>query len=376
MRIGLTYDLRDDYLKLGFDEQQVAEFDRADTIVALEKTLRALGHKPERIGRVGALLERLAAGDARGRWDLVFNIAEGMSSTGIGREAQVPVLLDLYGIPYVFSDPLVCTLTLHKGVTKRVVRDLDLPTPDFAVVSSQAEIAAVDLPFPLFAKPVAEGSSKGVTGASRIRNREELAVVCCDLLERYAQPVLVETFLPGREFTVGIVGTGERARAIAAMEVHLLPGAEQAVYSYQNKENCEELVRYTLAEGAIRDEAFTLALAAWRGLGCRDGGRVDVRADASGRLNFIEVNVLPGLHPEHSDLPILSTMSGLKYKDLIGEILESAIARLPKESEIREVKPRGKRGSAGRSGKGGSVPRRPKPAKVAARARQGRRGSR
>jgi D-alanine-D-alanine ligase len=113
------------------------------------------------------------------------------------------------------------------------------------------------------------------------------------------------------------------------MEVHLLAGAEAEVYSYQNKENCEELVRYSLATGDEEREAFDLALAAWRGLGCRDGGRVDVRADAAGRLNFIEVNVLPGLHPEHSDLPILSNLRGLKYPDLIRQILESALRRLP-----------------------------------------------
>jgi D-alanine-D-alanine ligase len=334
MRIGLTYDLRDDYLKLGFDDQQVAEFDRADTIASLEKALRMLGHRPDRIGRVQVLIDRLAKGE---RWDLVFNIAEGLSAAGIGRESQVPLLLDLHGIPYTFSDPLVCALTLQKAVCKLAVRGLGLPTPAFAVVSSQADIARVRLPYPLFAKPIAEGSSKGVFGNSKVRNPEELAIVCCGLLERFRQPVLVETFLPGREFTVGMVGTGERAEAIAAMEVHLLPHAEAEVYSYANKENCEELVNYTLAEGPIRDEAFALALAVWRGLGCRDGGRVDVRADASGRLSFIEVNVLPGLHPEHSDLPILSTMSGLGYPELIARILESALERAPQR--IREVKP-------------------------------------
>ncbi len=348
MRIGLTYDLRDDYLKLGFDEQQVAEFDRADTIVAIEKALRAMGHKPDRIGHVQHLLRRLAKGD---RWDLVFNIAEGVSNTGIGREAQVPTLLDLHGIPYVFSDPLVCSLTLHKGVTKRIVRDLGLPTPDFAVVNSERDLKDIDLPFPLFAKPIAEGSSKGVNARSKSRNRSELTSICRELLKRYEQPVLVETFLPGREFTVGIVGTGAKARAIAAMEVHLLPGADAGVYTYKNKEDCETLVRYSLAKGPIRTEAFALALAAWRGLGCRDAGRVDVRADRSGRLNFIEVNVLPGLHPEHSDLPILSKMAGLGYAELLAEIVGSAAGRI--------AGPKGARGTgtSGRSARTKSKPR-------------------
>lgn len=322
MRIGLTYDLRDDYLKLGFDEEQTAEFDRLDTIEGLEGAIRAMGHTPVRIGNVRALLDRLASGD---RWDLVFNIAEGLS--GVGREAQVPAILDIHNIPYTFSDPLVSALTLHKAVTKRIVRDLGLPTAPFAVVESQSDVDAIDLPFPLFAKPVAEGSSKGVSARSKVSDHSELARTCRDLLDQFSQPVLVETYLPGREFTVGIIGTGARARAIAAMEVHLLPAAEAGVYSYDNKEDYESRVRYTLAEGAAKEEAFSLALAAWRGLGCRDGGRIDVRADAAGRLNFIEVNVLPGLNPVRSDLAILSRLSGLAYNDLIAKIIESALER-------------------------------------------------
>ena len=337
MHIGLTYDLRDDYRKLGFDEQQVAEFDRADTIDAIERAIRAMGHTTDRIGHVRSLLLRLHKGQ---RWDLVFNIAEGISSTGIGREAQVPTLLDLHGIPCVFSDPLVSALTLHKGMTKRVVRDLGLPTPEFAVVSDETDIARVRIPFPLFAKPIAEGSSKGVSGASRVRTRAELAATCRDLLHRYKQPVLVEAFLPGREFTVGLVGTGREAEAVAAMEVNLLPGAEAGVYSYENKEKCEELVKYTIARGRIAKEACALALAAWRGLGCRDAGRVDVRADARGRLNFIEVNVLPGLHPEHSDLPILWGLSGMTYQALIARIVDSATERIKPGTAVTELKPR------------------------------------
>jgi D-alanine-D-alanine ligase len=328
MRIGLTYDLRDDYLKLGLDPEQTAEFDRLDTIEGLEGALRAMRHEPDRIGNVGALQERLGRGH---RWDLVFNIAEGLR--GIARESQVPMLLDLHDIPYTFSDPLVCALTLHKGLTKRVVRDLGLPTADFAVVEEVADAADLKLPFPLFAKPVAEGSSKGVSGRSKVSSQADLVAVCGELIGQFQQPVLVETYLPGREFTVGIVGTGADARAIAAMEVHLLPEAEAGVYSYVNKEDYTRLVEYSLADGVIREEAFELALAAWRGLGCRDGGRVDVRADAAGRLNFIEVNVLPGLNPERSDLSILSRLSGLAYNDLIAQIVGSALRRT--ESDVR-----------------------------------------
>ena len=323
MLIGLTYDLRQDYLAEGYSEEETAEFDRPDTIEAIENTLRELGHDTDRIGRVTSLVERLSRGD---RWDLVFNIAEGCR--GIGREAQVPALLDAYDIPYTFSDPLVCALTLHKGVTKRVVRDLGLPTPGFVEVGCPADMNTVALRYPLFAKPIAEGTSKGITGQSKIDSPSQLREACLHLLKEFKQTVLVEEFLPGREFTVGIVGTGEEAEVVAVMEVVLLSNAEQGVYSYVNKERCEERVKYVLAEGAMAREASTLALSVWRGLGCRDGGRVDVRADASGKLSFIEVNPLPGIHPEHSDLPIMATLAGWTYRQLIERVVGSAMKRV------------------------------------------------
>jgi D-alanine-D-alanine ligase len=323
MRVGITYDLRDDYLALGFGEEETAEFDRLETIDAIDCMLQELGYTTDRIGHVRTLVARLAGGD---RWDLVFNIAEGVQ--GYGREAQVPALLDAYQIPYTFSDPLALTMTLHKGMAKHVVRSCGILTPDFVVVKSESDISKVDLPFPLFAKPVAEGTGKGVTAASRLSCRQELVPQCTRLLSEYRQPVIVETFLPGREFTVGIVGTGEQARAVGIMEVVLKDHAEQHAYSYLNKERCEEFVEYHAVDGGVAEQAKEVALAAWRVLECRDGGRLDLRADAEGRIHFLEVNPLPGLHPEHSDLPILCTMSGVSYRELIGWIMESAIARV------------------------------------------------
>lgn len=323
LEIGLTYDLRDDYLCEGYDDEQTAEFDRRETIEALEKALAGLGHRIDLIGHARSLVQRLAGG---GRWDLVFNIAEGLY--GFGREALVPALLDAYRIPYVFSDPLVLSLTLHKGMTKHVLRDAGIATPPFAVVEKEDQIGGIDLPFPLFVKPVAEGTSKGISGASKINSSAEFAERCRMLLARFSQPVLVETFLPGREFTVGIVGTASEAQVIGVMEVHLLAKAEQDVYSYGNKKNYEELVRYKLAQDSLAQEAREVSLAAWRALGCRDGGRVDLRADKDGRMNFIEVNPLPGLHPEHSDLPIICNLAGLSFDELIGRILSSARQRL------------------------------------------------
>jgi D-alanine-D-alanine ligase len=327
LRIGFTYDLKADYLAIGFSEHAVAEFDSDVTIDAVAGALESLGHQVVRIGHVKALAARLVAGE---RWDLVFNIAEGVA--GFGRESQVPALLDAYEIPYTFSDPLVCALTLHKGMAKQVARGCGVPTPDFAVVTTAAEAAAVDLPLPLFVKPVAEGTSKGVTSKSLVSTRAALVEVCTELLAEYREPVLVERFLSGREFTVGVLGTGDDARALATLEVVLREGADTGVYSYRNKAQWRELVEYRLLEtAALRREVEDVALATWRCLGCRDAGRVDVRLDAAGKAQLLEVNPLAGLTPGHSDLPIMAELKGVEYKALIAEILRRATTRLAAE---------------------------------------------
>ena len=333
MRIGLTYDLRDDYRALGFAEEDTAEFDFAATIEAIEAALGTLGHETERIGNVRALASRLADG---ARWDLVFNTAEGVR--GFGREAQVPALLDAFEIAYTFADPLVASLTLHKGMAKRVLREAGVPTTRFCLVSEPADLAAVDLPFPLFVKPVAEGTAKGIDAGSRVASRDALAARCLHVIERYGQPALVEPFLPGREFTVGILGCGHAAHAIGTLELLLRPGAEPQVYSYRNKEQSETFVELPLADAESRALVEPVALAAWRALGGRDAGRIDVRLDRDGRPLVLELNPLPGLHPTHSDLPILWSALGRPYSALIAAIVESAAERRhqPAAEAVRE----------------------------------------
>lgn len=325
MQIGLTYDLRAEYLAAGYDEEETAEFDRADTIDALADALEQLGHEPDRIGNAQQLIRRLANG---GSWDLVFNICEGLH--GVAREAQVPAILDVYDIPYTFSDPLVMSVCLDKSLTKMIVRAADGPTPDFVTVAKPDDIQRVDLPFPLFAKPVAEGTGKGIGPMSKIGNSAALDSVCRQLLARYRQRVLIETFLPGRELTVGLVGTGADAHVLGTLEITLRPGAEPDAYSYTNKERCEDLVDYRLVHAEQDEEvrqAEGVALHAWRALGCRDAGRIDLRFDAAGQPNFLEANPLAGLHPYHSDLPMICAQIGYSYQTLISWIVESASAR-------------------------------------------------
>jgi D-alanine-D-alanine ligase len=280
----------------------------------------------------------------------VFNIAEGMH--GLGREAQVPALLDACQIPYTFSDPLVMALTLHKAMTKAVVAAHDIPTPAYVVVESERHLrelregggtpgapAARDeqvpfpghgtLRFPLFVKPNAEGTGKGIDRRSIIRNRADLDDVVLDLLRRFHQPVLVESYLSGREFTVGIVGTGGKARVVGVMEVLLGEHAEAGAYTFVNKEGWVGRVTYRLVdhepEGRLAGER---ALASWRVLGCRDGGRVDMRSDDRGEPNFIEVNPLAGIRPDYSDLPIVCNLAGMSWATLIDVIVQSAAERV------------------------------------------------
>jgi len=325
MRIGVTYDLKSDYLAQGMSEEEAAEFDSEVTIDAICAALAGMGFVPDRIGHVKRLAGRLVAGE---RWDAVFNFCEGLK--GVAREAQVPALLDAYGIPYVFSDALTLALSLDKAMCKRVVRDAGVPTPDFAVVERLEDVARVKLAYPLFLKPVAEGSGKGVDGNSKVNDAAGLRAVAADLLERFAQPVLVETFLPGREFTVGITGTGPDAEVLGVTEIVPKAAYVGAGYGFENKlEGWEEKLDVVPAPPKEAAAAGAVALAAWRALNCRDGGRIDIRCDGAGAPHFIEVNPLAGLRPEHSDLCFIARYAGLSYDELIGRIMASFLKRHP-----------------------------------------------
>src|ERR1700749_476664 len=250
MRIGVTYDLRADYLAMGMSEEDTAEFDSEITIAAICSALTGLGLTPIRIGSVRNLIAKLAKGE---RFDAVFNFCEGLK--GIAREAQVPAILDIYDIPYVFSDPLNLALTLDKGMCKRVVRDAGVPTVDFRVIEKISDVKKVDLPFPLFLKPVREGSGKGVGADSKVENARDLRRVAGNLLAKFNQPVLVEEFLPGREFTVGILGTGDDAAVLGVSEIVPIENWVGDGYGYENKEYSDDKVAIIEGDGDTAKEA-------------------------------------------------------------------------------------------------------------------------
>jgi D-alanine-D-alanine ligase len=322
IKVGLTFDLKDDYLLLGYSNDDVAEFDAPETIDALDSAISSLGFEVIRIGNIFSLVNFLNAGN---RCDLVFNICEGMF--GIAREAQVPCLLDAYKIPYVFSEADILNLTLDKGLSKLVLRQTGIPTANFKVISQLSELQSVDIPFPLFVKPVAEGTSKGIDGFSLVENQLQLEKSVKNLLYNYHQPVLVESFLPGREFTVGIIGSGEDTKAIGTMEILLNEHAPHPIYSSSVKKDWEKYASYKMAVDPVALECADLAVIVWKTIKGKDAGRVDFRLDADGIPNFIEVNPLAGLNPTYSDLPILARLSGIPYNQLISEIMNSALKR-------------------------------------------------
>jgi D-alanine-D-alanine ligase len=320
MKIGLTYDLRSWYIDRGYSMEDTAEFDKQETVDALDESLRKMGHETEQIGNSFQIMEALVEGK---RWDLVFNIAEGLY--GDGRESVIPAILDQYKIPYVFSGPVIMGLSLNKHLTKLIVKAAGVPVSPGMLITDIQDINKCNMEFPLFVKPVSEGTGKGITEKSLVHSSSELKNMVEWILTRFNQPALVEEYLPGREFTVGIVGSGDYAKAIGGMEVIC---ANNLPYSVEVKENYQQYCQYKPLDQDIADECKKVALDAWKALGAVDAGRVDLKADKNGNICFIEANPLAGLNPVHSDLPILARMYGIEYQKLMEMIMKSARKRL------------------------------------------------
>ena len=326
MKIGLTFDLRSWYIDRGYSMDETAEFDKQETVDALSESLNKMGHETESIGNAFQLIEALAGGK---RWDMVFNIAEGLY--GDGRESVVPAILDQYKIPYVFSGPVIMGLSLNKHLAKVIVSAAGVPVSPGVLISSPGDLDKLNLSYPLFVKPVSEGTGKGITEKSLVKNGIELKGMVEWILQEFRQPALVEEYLPGREFTVGVVGSGDEAVAIGGMEVMC---ADNLPYSVEVKENYQNYCTYAPLGNDIADECKAVALGAWKALDAVDAGRVDLKADRNGRICFIEANPLAGLNPVHSDLPILARMYGIEYQDLMEMIMNAAIKRIKGVNQV------------------------------------------
>ncbi len=306
------------------------EFDSPETIGALAGALRELGHEVELLGYGEPLLRRLLDSP---RPELVWNTAEG-NGAGRAREARVPAVLEMLDIPYTGSDPLTLAATLDKDCAKRLVAMAGVATPGWLLLTgpgdwdaAQDELGA--LRFPVFVKPAFEGSSKGIVSASVIDDREQLRLALDELWDAYQQPVLVEEFIDGDELTVGIVGN-QPPEVVGIMRVLPRESSDKPfIYSLEVKRDFRRRARYECpAQLSIKDTAAVrhAALAAWQALGCRDVARIDFRL-RQGVPYFLESNPLPGLSPESGDLVILANRSGIGYGELVGRILDAALAR-------------------------------------------------
>ena len=254
MKVGLTFDLRSWYIDRGYSMDETAEFDKQETVDALENSLKQMGYETEPVGNAFQLIEALAAGK---RWDIVFNIAEGLY--GDGRESVVPAILDQYKIPYVFSGPVIMGLSLNKHLAKLVVAAAGVPVSPGCLITELKDLGKCNLKYPLFVKPVSEGTGKGITEKSLVNSSSELKKMVEWILSEFKQPALVEEYLPGREFTVGIVGYGDEAIAIGGMEVMC---ANNLPYSVEVKENYQNYCKYKPLDADIIDECKSVALRA------------------------------------------------------------------------------------------------------------------
>ena len=310
-----------------------AEWDEPETVDAVERALSAIG-KVIRLEADAEFPRKLMAA----RPDFVFNIAEGLY--GVNREAHVPSICEFLGIPCHASDPLTLSLALHKGRTKEILSHHGVPTAPFIVANSRADARNVNLPFPLFAKPALEGSSKGITVRSLCANRAKLVSVVGELLDVYDEPVVIETYLPGQEFTVAIMGNGREARClpIVGMRFDELPLGAPPIYGYEAKwvwDTPDKPLQMFDCPAPIEKELArdirAVALAAYKVLGCRDWARVDVRCDAAGRPNVVEVNPLPGILPNPQDnscFPKAARAAGMSYDALIQTVADIAWRRI------------------------------------------------
>ncbi len=327
MRIGITYNLKNNpsFSSAHSAEDSDEEFDSPETIEAIRQVLTKAGHEVFLLGGDLGVIEKIKKMGV----EFVFNIAEGFG--GRSREAHIPALLEMMEIPYSGSDPLALAVTLDKAVTKRIATSLSVPTPDFWIVEHAEDARHIPERFPLFAKPVYQGSSKGIRGSSRMNSRTELKEELNRLFENYPEDtIMIEEYIAGREFTLGVLGN-EQPEVLGMMEISFRNKSHKDFcYSLEVKRNWREEVEYdsepdleASIERGIRESSIRI----FKALGLRDVARFDFRVNDSGQFYFLEVNPLPGLSPVSGDLVILAQKKGWSYDELILKITQFALMR-------------------------------------------------
>lgn len=325
-KIGVTYNLKRADVSRGQAPDDQAEYDSMETVLAIQSAIERHGFATVLLEADADLPQRLASE----RPDIVFNIAEGRG--GRAREAQVPALLNLYGIPSTGSDETTLCLALDKALCKRLLATYHVPTPRYKIYSPGLPVRASGLTYPVIIKPNAEGSSKGIPDVCIAENAAQLRALVQKNIALYGGDVLAEEYIEGREFTVGLIGNGETVKVFPPMEIlyHASPIEGYRIYNYTVKQEYEKYVSYACPAALsprLEREMTRLAKKVFLALGCRDLARVDFRVDASERVYFIEINPLPGLAPHYSDYPMLAEFCGVSHEDLVYDILRAGAER-------------------------------------------------
>jgi len=322
-RIGLTYNVKTEYLfKPGDPPDANAEFDHPDTIGVIEEAIQSGGHRVVRLGNAQELLAHL---DRLKGIDLVFNIAEG--DEGRNRESQVPILLEMMGVPFVGGDGLTLGMTLDKVITKKLLIAEGVPTPRFAELACPENSWQVELTYPLIVKPRYEGSSKGVRATSLVATPEELARQVKWVMETYRQPALVEEFIEGREFTVAIIGnTPPTVQPIVQIKIEGQLELGRLFYTFDHIRSGADYVCPARIDAALRRRLEEVALRTYQAVECRDFGRVDIRVDRQGHPYVLEINPLPSLSTEDV-FTFVAKAQGLTYNQILTQILDAALVR-------------------------------------------------
>ncbi len=343
-RVAVTYNLKYSVkAKVSADapSDALAEYDSVDTIEAIKGALTAAGHEVVGLEADETLLDSIRQVAP----DICFNIAEGIK--GEARESHVPALLEMLGIPYTASKVLANAVSLNKAMTKRVWRDYGLPTAAFQVFYQGNEPLDPRLTFPLFVKPISEGTGKGINRNAITHNLAELQTQVRWVIETYHQPALVEDFLPGREFTVGLIGNRYRPTArpvnplyneqgfhvLPIMEIDTTKGAVKGIFNAEAKSylpDDEQAPGYLCPANIPLDletKLKELTVMAFNALEALDVSRVDFRLGPDGQPYLVEINTLPGLNPKLSDICLCAKAENLPYDNLITEILNLAAER-------------------------------------------------
>lgn len=334
MKIGLAYDLKQSVAAAAAaPEDALEEYDSIETVSLLSAAIESVGHQPVKLGGGREFLENILSE----RVDFVFNISEGRGGYR-SREAQIPAVLEMLGIPYSGADPQTLAVALDKPLTKKIVQLAGVTTPQWRFLSSPGEAKHADwhgFRFPAFVKPAFEGSSKGIRLTSTAASPDEVISQVEKLFKSYGQPVIAEEFIDGDEVTCGVIGnlTGDGVSPLV-LPMRIVPRHKSGpfIYSLEVKRDYKKLVDYEFPArlpASVIERIKSQALIVFDTLGCRDFTRMDFRIAADGTPYFLEVNPLPGLSLD-SDLFILVTMMGWSHSRLVQTILASALARYPR----------------------------------------------